>query len=180
MFQFIAQRGGYLAPNATYGDLLTATGDTYRSTKYNVPFEDGHPVFNEAQAVAILTATEALFIKAECLSRTGAAAAVVAAAYQAAITQSFNDLGLPAASSAAYVAAQPAAPSITDIMTQKYLAMYCDPEAFNDWRRTGVPALIPTGPAVPRRFLYPTSEINLNTANTPAAKITDRVSWDIQ
>ncbi len=177
MYQFIAQRGGYLTPNVTYGNLLTATGDTYRSAKYNLPFEDGHPYFTPTQAVAVLTATEAKFIKAECLFRTSGSAAALTT-FQDAIMQSFSDIGLSTASATAYVATQTVTPALSDIMNQKYLALYCDPEVFSDWRRTGFPVLTATGPVIPRRFLYPTSEVNLNS-NTPAAKITDRVAWDL-
>lgn len=193
MYQFLDQRGGYLDAgdsSRAFFTTLIATGDTLRQKKYyvfvkkklptikfsywtmNVP----HPYFTETQAVPLLTALEAKFIRAECEFRTGNAAA--AASFKAAIEQSFSDLGITGAAVTAYVAAQPiATPALKDIMEQKYLALYCDPEVFTDWRRTGFPTITPTGPAVPRRFLYPTSEINLNS-NTPAAGLTDRVTWD--
>ncbi len=179
MYQFIAQRGGYLAPNATYGNIMTATGDTKRTAFYNIAFEDGHPFFKSTQKLGILTATEAKFIKAECEFRVNGATAVAKTALDDAIAQSYADLGLAAADAAAYIAAQPATVTLQSIIEQKYLAMYCDPEVFSDWRRTGFPSLTPTGPAIPRRFLYPTSETNLNS-NVPAVTITSRVAWDIQ
>lgn len=57
------------------------------------------------------------------------------------------------------------------IITQKYIALYLNPEAWTDYRRTGYPDLTPaTGGAtainpngeIPRRFAYPNSEANLN------------------
>lgn len=57
------------------------------------------------------------------------------------------------------------------IITQKYLALYLNPEAWVDYRRTGYPSLSPaTGGAtainptgsIPRRFAYPNNEVNLN------------------
>ncbi|MCB0683080.1 MAG: SusD/RagB family nutrient-binding outer membrane lipoprotein, partial [Saprospiraceae bacterium] len=41
--------------------------------------------------------------------------------------------------------------TLDHIMTQKYIAMFMDPEVFSDWRRTGIPELDPnTGANVPR------------------------------
>ena len=174
--------------NPQFFTTLIATGDTLRPQKYYIfvpqdlpdynywTMDNPHPYFTETQAVPLLTALEAKFIKAECAFRISGGAAA-AAAYKDAIAQSFIDLKQTGAAATAYVAAQPAVPTLKDIMEQKYLALFCDPEVFSDWRRTGFPTLTPTGPAVPRRFLYPTSEINLNT-NTPSARLTDRVTWD--
>ncbi|MBO9150836.1 SusD/RagB family nutrient-binding outer membrane lipoprotein [Chitinophaga sp. GCM10012297] len=57
------------------------------------------------------------------------------------------------------------------VITQKYIALFLNPEAWTDYRRTGYPALSPatggvtainpTG-GIPRRFAYPNSEANLN------------------
>jgi hypothetical protein len=88
------------------------------------------------------------------------------------------------ASAAAYLAqasVDPGAGSLTLnlIMTQKHLALFMEPELFNDWRRTGFPALTPNaGSQIPRRFPYPQQELNLNS-NTPQATIYSKVAWDI-
>ncbi len=72
------------------------------------------------------------------------------------------------------------------IMYEKYLAMFCQPEAFADWRRTftgtdyasAVPALQPvSGTKIPRCLPYPTSERNYNS-NTPVRDIYTPVDWD--
>jgi hypothetical protein len=73
-----------------------------------------------------------------------------------------------------------------EIMTQKYIALFYQAEAFNDWRRTdNVIGLVPnptppvTRHEIPRRFLYPTDEVNYNP-NTPGdvTNIWQRVWWD--
>ena len=68
-------------------------------------------------------------------------------------------------------------------MTQKYIALYADPEVFNDWRRTGIPELDPnTGSQIPRRLPYAEQTILLND-NTPSPAdltIFSRVWWDVQ
>jgi hypothetical protein len=78
---------------------------------------------------------------------------------------------------------------LNTVMTQKYIAMYQSPEAWTDWRRTGIPSLsVPADAAIrqiPRRFLYPQSEAENNGANVNAAAsaqggagLTNRVWWD--
>lgn len=70
------------------------------------------------------------------------------------------------------------------IMTQKYIAMFLDPEAFTDWRRTGFPVLTAvtpnvTGGVIPRRLPYPQSERTFNGGNVPSVpSITSKVWWD--
>ncbi len=87
------------------------------------------------------------------------------------------------------------ATDLEKINTQKWIAIYPDGRAgWTEWRRTGSPALKPTTSAInaskqiPRRFIYPTQEYNLNRTNLDAAigKISGgdtqdgRVWWDKQ
>ncbi len=73
--------------------------------------------------------------------------------------------------------------SLDEILTQKYIALYQQPQVFNDWRRTGIPSIQPsvdntTNNNIPTRFLYPQTEKDYNP-NMPAdLKITDKVWWD--
>lgn len=67
------------------------------------------------------------------------------------------------------------AEKLEKIALQKWIALYFNGlEAWFDWRRTGMPAIVP-GPAnlnnnkVPVRYIYPLSEQSLNTANRAAA-----------
>ena len=58
--------------------------------------------------------------------------------------------------------------------------MFLQPESFADWRRTGIPQLTPSsGTNIPRRYLYPTDEVNTNP-NTPTGVTlyTPKVFWD--
>ncbi|MFC4231354.1 SusD/RagB family nutrient-binding outer membrane lipoprotein [Parasediminibacterium paludis] len=67
---------------------------------------------------------------------------------------------------------------LNQILTQKYVAFFQNSgwEAFYNWRRTGVPTFAqggvgigtPTG-LIPRRWQYPTDELNYNTTNCKAA-----------
>jgi hypothetical protein len=82
------------------------------------------------------------------------------------------------------------AEKLQKIGTQKWLALFFSGlEGWYDWRRTGIPTIIP-GPAafeteVPRRFMYPSSVQALNEENYKAAiqrqgpdDILTRVWWD--
>lgn len=82
--------------------------------------------------------------------------------------------------------------ALQKIQFQQYLAYYPDgTQAWSNWRRTGVPALVPTPNAsnaskqIPRRFVYGNREYSLNTANVTAAAAQysndspdGRVWWD--
>ncbi|MES3019260.1 MAG: SusD/RagB family nutrient-binding outer membrane lipoprotein [Bacteroidota bacterium] len=83
---------------------------------------------------------------------------------------------------------------LEQISIQRWILGYLDQiESFANWRRTGYPALTPTnypgnitGGRIPRRFIVPDSEDQLNTANFQAAKarqsgantLLSRVWWD--
>lgn len=78
------------------------------------------------------------------------------------------------------------------IMTQKYIANFLQFEAYNDWRRTGYPALgvaqnaiLPDMTEPARRFPYPSAELNYNATNVNAEgvpigrnAVTGRVWWN--
>jgi len=72
----------------------------------------------------------------------------------------------------AYATPAPATPTLQDIMEEKYLAMYQNIEAWSDWKRTCIPALVPTDPVpfgeVPGRLYYGDAEVNANP-NYPGA-----------
>lgn len=68
------------------------------------------------------------------------------------------------------------ATGLNQILTQKYLSLARNSglEAYNQWRRTGVPVFL-TGPGIgnsgviPMRYQYPSSELSTNKANYTAA-----------
>jgi starch-binding outer membrane protein, SusD/RagB family len=55
------------------------------------------------------------------------------------------------------------------IMTEKYIRLFQNPEAWSDYRRTCLPALTPAPGStfIPARLAYPLSERNANTNNIP-------------
>ncbi len=95
---------------------------------------------------------------------------VVPAAYNINVTMPVNYL-----TQAGVVYAGTDAEKLAKIALQKWIALYFNGlEAWFDWRRTGMPAIIP-GPAnlnnnkVPVRYIYPLAEQSLNSANRSAA-----------
>lgn len=128
--------------------------------------------------VPIITFAEVKFIEAEALIRTGGTGAQ--AAFQAAIDASIADV--TGSSNAAYVTANGTlsgtqAQQLSQILTQKYIALFTQSESWVDYRRTGVPMLTPPSTVikneanpngeVPRRLPYPISERLFNAANIP-------------
>jgi len=184
-YQFNRDRGD-IGFNSTFGDALAAVSDP-RLDIYDGDGEslfgdvvDAHEFFVIDQAVELVTFTELMFVRAEALIATGGSQADISEAYLAGIESSFASLGLEA-EYAAYVAQASVAPAtitLEEVMTQKWFALFANPESFSDWRRTGIPVLEPNnGVAIPTRWLYPQSEIELNS-NTPDVTLTDKVDWD--
>jgi hypothetical protein len=74
------------------------------------------------------------------------------------------------------------------ILTQKYIALFTQLQAWSDYRRTSYPFLYPNPDGVsasnpngqiPRRLIYPQSERILNiNAPTPFPNMQDRFWWD--
>ena len=135
-----------------------------------------------ASPVPLMTYAEAKFIEAEAALPTDKARA--ATAYNDAVKGSLAMFG---ASDAAYEAANAAETDLTitleKIMTQKYIALYTSVEPFNDWRRTGLPALQPAAgqTAIARRWPLAQDERVYNGANAAPylnKTVFDRVFWD--
>ncbi len=134
-------------------------------------------------AVYIVTWSEALFIKAEAtLLVSGAAGADPV--YQSAVRSHMDLLGISTAKANAYIAGRgtlTASNALNLIMDEKSIADFLSLENFNDWRRTGYPILTKVPSAlseIPRRVIYPESELIANPQPQQSAKLTDRVWWD--
>ncbi len=184
-YQFNRDRGD-IGFNTTFGEALAA----YSDPRLDIYDGDGSSLFGDVldeheffvinQAVELTTYTELMFAKAEALIATGGSQAAISEAYLAGIESSFSSLGLEAEYDTyiAQASVTPATITLEEVMTQKWFALYANPESFTDWRRTGIPELEPNnGVAIPTRWLYPQTEVELNT-NTPTATLTDKVDWD--
>ncbi len=128
---------------------------------------------------------ELKFLEAEAKQRTGDP--TWNTALQRAIEASFVAKGLTAASAATYytsvVTPRLATNPLNEIMIQKYIAMYEAEaiEAYNDYRRTGIPTMSnPNNATVGfiNRLPYALSEESSNKGNVPSVNIyTEKVWW---
>jgi hypothetical protein len=122
--------------------------------------------------------SQAKFIEAEArLVASGAAAAD--APYRDGIRANMEKLRVAAAAITTYVNARPNLATVqnplAEIIREKYIADYLKFEAWNDWRRTGYPALTPVPGAltsgIPQRFPNPASEVIDNAESLAATGI---------
>ncbi len=141
---------------------------------------------NTAAAPVVLSSyAEMQFIRAECFMRQSVPdAAAAAAAYKIAVASSV--LSVTGAANTAWLDANinietDATITLEKIMEQKYLAMYSTVVPYDDYRRTGYPALTPVAGAgsIPERFPYPQTEISYNT-NCPVIPNTSQKLWIFQ
>ncbi len=178
-------RQGDFEFHPTMRGIMTVLNDTTRLSVLDVVFDQAHPYLTPDQQVDLLTYREMQFVIAE----TSTDPAEKYTAYQNGIRASFEELGFSDAEYNTYFA-QPgidpgqAALTLNDIMTQKYIGMFVQPEAFSDWRRTGIPALtaVPeaTSTVIARRWFYPENEYLFNE-NAPARDsdlLFQKVDWD--
>lgn len=127
--------------------------------------------------------TEAAFLKAEATFIISGADAAQPF-YAEGVQRHMEKLGVSTADMNAYLAARGqlnASNALRLIIEEKFVSNFLNPENYNDWRRTGFPALTKVKNAlsdIPRRVLYPNSEIVSNPQPQQKAKITDRVWWD--
>jgi len=180
-FQYIEDRDD-CEVGAFYLSLMESLNDP-RAATYGAEHNDAHPIFITNQVVPYISYSEQEFIRAEALMGTNSADDAFDAfsrAVQASMVEA--QTGLDSTAIAGYIT-DTYGSSITmeDIMIQKYISMNTSPEAFNDWRRTGIPELTPiTGSAIPRRLPYSEAEqfANPNIPTPGQITIFDRVWWD--
>ncbi|MFM7488313.1 MAG: SusD/RagB family nutrient-binding outer membrane lipoprotein [Cytophagales bacterium] len=162
------------------------------------------PVANAARGL-IMTFSELQFILAEAREKNMISIGAADVYYTAGINANFDfyrsivpstygiNLTLPSnyfiQPGVAYAGTQ--AQKLTLIGTQKWVSLFFNGlEAWFDWRRTGIPALVPgagnlNNNLIPVRYIYPQNEQSLNGANRAEAvgrqgadDINTQVWWD--
>ncbi|NOZ47400.1 MAG: SusD/RagB family nutrient-binding outer membrane lipoprotein [Chlorobi bacterium] len=150
------------------GDALTKL--------YSKP--DDNFIKNQEGSVYLMKYCEVEFIKAEAAKRGFVSSITAKDAYEAAITASCDEFGIPAADITNYLAVAGVVwnDDVDQIYTQKWIALFRQSwEAWAEIRRTDVPVLGPASNSnysghnrPPFRFPYPESEVTLNTENIPS------------
>lgn len=169
-------------------NLMIGLNDTERLNVLSQKFVVGHPYFKKAFGQDLISFREIKFIEAECLSRTGGSDNDILQAYLDGISASFQEVGLTDGDYENYVSNSAVNPGIGNIqidghiLIQKYIGLFVQPEVYNDYRRTGIPALTPvSGSQVPVRWNYPSNELLFNTnvpGPTEANLYTPKVDWN--
>ena len=156
------------------------------------------------QSQWVLTSVESLFLQAEAVAMGWDVgfAGTAEQAYEEAVTESFVWLGVEDAEGEAadYLddagswanAGGSASEQINFIVRQKYIALggITPLEAWNDYRRLGVPSDLPlsqhpsrTSTSLPVRLLYPSREVAVNSESVRAQgsinQFTSRIFWDV-
>lgn len=197
LYQYESERTGYYSANSTLITMLDATDDPRKAVYFYG--DDGSPSGEpnvEAATIGpgyastdspidLISYSEVKFIEAEARFKLNAADPLALDACNEGIKASLQREGVYG-DGTWYNANKVIAPSLTlqNIMTQKYLSSFLQPETWTDWRRTGIPSLtLATGAVInqiPRRYPYPDEERLYNGENMPAGlTITDRVWWDV-
>ncbi|MHA4811844.1 SusD/RagB family nutrient-binding outer membrane lipoprotein [Flavitalea flava] len=122
----------------------------------------------------LITYEELLFVSAEATLRNGGGIPAAETLLKAAITANMTKLGVGQSEIGAYITANATLPGSVDaaiatVSAEEFKALFLNPEAWVLWRRTGSPNLTTTAPpnAIPRRLLYPQTELNFNLVNVP-------------
>lgn len=143
----------------------------------------GTQIVSQQSPAFFMTYVEQKFIEAEVLQRAGEQSAADLA-FELGVKASLQKHGV---SNPAWEAehAEVENVSLEQIINAKYIALFLNPEVWSDFRRTGYPQLTPYQDAetlqIPRRFLYPATEISSNTQNVPPnVTIYTRMWWDVE
>ncbi|MEL6557199.1 MAG: SusD/RagB family nutrient-binding outer membrane lipoprotein [Bacteroidota bacterium] len=184
-YRFNIGRTGDIEFHPTMRGIMTDLNDTTRLAVMDQTFVDGHPYFVQQFEQELISYRELKFIEAECLSRTSGSATAIRDAYLTAIEESFDHIG--SMGYATYITQPEVDPAggitLDEIMIQKYIGLFTQPEVYNDYRRTDIPSLTPTdgGSAVLVRWPYGNDEILFNENAPEEDEVdlrTDRVGWD--
>lgn len=202
-YAFNQQRGDYIKMGEFFVDLLNTNADPRlpfyaaqdpQGNYSGTPKDDVDSIQTSnvgsylnslaATALPLVSFVEMKFIEAEAQLRAGAPLAA-ATAYNEAVIESVTQV-TGAAPSAAFIAAfaaeTPATITLETIMTQKYIAMFGQCEAYSDFRRTGFPALTPNPigniTTIPVRLVTPQNERLYNPKATIVGDLTTPVYWD--
>lgn len=159
------ENGGYTGNDA---DDLDTTSSSYIGLAYA----------DADSPVGMVTYAEAKFIEAEARFRLGQnAQPALEAAVAASVLKVTGTAATPA-----FLASSTATVDLANIIQQKYLALFLTMEPYNDFRRTGFPALVANQSSntktIPVRFPTPSDERNYNPNATVVSNVTDKVWWD--
>lgn len=194
-YAFEQSRGGYIKMGKFFIDLLNTTNDprlslfatpdasnvTYTGLATNELDNDassvGPAISGADRPLGLITFAEAKFIEAEAKLLIGDATAQQA--FIDAVSASL--LNYVGSIDPTFVSSVTATLTLENIITQKYVALFSNPEVYNDWRRTGFPTLVPnpdvTPSIIPERLPTSSYERLYNPNATVISNTSSKVWW---
>jgi hypothetical protein len=196
-FGFNNQRGGYMVMGKYFIDLLQNNSDPRLPFLAGLNSTGGYsgssPEAADANASGfgnffagtastpniLFSYSEIKFIEAEARFRLGQTAPAQAA-LKAAVSASLIDV--TGTDNPAFAATASTTVTLQNIITQKYIGCFTTMEPYNDWRRTGFPALTPNQNSqslkIPLRLITPKSERTLNSNAVVVPSMYTPVWWN--
>lgn len=193
-YAFSQARGGYIKMGEYFVNYLKSTNDPrlpffvgldaddeYTGVPTNGTNNDasdvGSAINGPDQPLGMVTFAEAKFIEAEAKLIVGDATAQQA--FEDAVSASLqNYVGTV---DNTFVNSVTSTLTVENIIQQKYIALFTNPEVYNDWRRTGFPVLVANPDVAPTKIpvRMPTSsnERLYNPNATVVTNTTDKVWW---
>lgn len=195
-YAFQQARGGYIKMGKFFVDYLNSTNDprlpffaaptTPTSGVYlgvatngsnNGASDIGPGISGAGKPLGMVTFAEAKFIEAEAKLIIGDATAQVA--FKDAVSASL--LNYVGSVDNTFLTSVTSVVTLENIIQQKYVALFSNPEVYNDWRRTGFPTLVPNpdvSPSViPVRMPTSSYERLYNPKATVVSNLTTKVWW---
>ncbi len=178
----------YILPNPSFTNLMLQLNDPRRSFFYKKKFGEatlnGLYYTSSNSPVPLMTFYELKFIEAEARLRLNTNDPAAQTALQDAVRANIKKITGTATTDATintYINANAKLSGnfegdLKTIITQKYISLFTSIESWTDYRRTGIPELVPNvngdhnqnpGGAIPRRFAYPQTE-RLYNSNFPS------------
>lgn len=201
-YDFLSSRTGYIKMGKYFVDYLKTTGDPRlaffvskddaggysglapEESDNTAASDPGPAIASPDSPTPLATYVEAKFIEAEAQLRSGKAADA-ATAFNTAVSASVKQItgaDIPAAFKTQVASETAATITLAKIINQKYVALFSIPEGYNDWRRTGFPALKANQDtdkkAIPLRLPTSQDERNYNKNATVVGDIFQPVWWD--
>ena len=171
-FQFQRDRVGHLKAGDYLVPLMVADADPRLPMYFSNAGGGGYaPRDSELSAtgygaptfdVPILTCAENAFIIAEVQFAVPNEPGAISAA-QDGLTCQEDEWGIDLSTTAATIAGLTGAPLLAEIMNQKYIALFLNAEAYNDYKRTCLPAITERPGGMPGRLFYRQDERQSNS-----------------
>ena len=171
-FQFQRDRVGHLEAGDFMVPLLVADADPRLAMYFSIASGGGYaPRDSELSAtrygapafdVPILSCAENAFIIAEAQFAVPNEPGAISAA-QDGLTCQEDQWGIDLSVTAATLAGLTGATLLAEIMNQKYIALFLNAEAYNDYKRTCLPAITERPGGMPGRLFYGQNERQSNS-----------------